>query len=97
MDARLKQFTRKHSDLFWSVPENKKEDISESVLIEHILNYGTLNDFNELVSIVGLFHLANLFRNHSGRRKLNYYPEIYNFFKLYFDRYAPANPNPRAD
>jgi len=84
----LKQFIRDHSNLFWSVPENKKEDISEALLVEYILNYGTLADFRELVRLMGNKRVAGLFQNVEGRQKMNYFPEIYNFFSLYFAHYA---------
>jgi len=84
----LKQFIHAYSDLFWSIPENKKDQISEAVLVEYILNYGSLDDCRELFSLMGVKKAAEVFRGAKGRQKLNYYPEIYNFFSLYFDQYA---------
>ena len=40
----IREYIRKHSSLFWYIPEDKKEDISEDVLVEFILNYGTMED-----------------------------------------------------
>jgi hypothetical protein len=37
----VKAFIRKHSSLFWYIPEDKKEDISLDVLVEVILNWGS--------------------------------------------------------
>lgn len=34
----IKAFIRKHSNLFWYIPEDKKEEISEDVLMKFILN-----------------------------------------------------------
>jgi len=84
----IKTYIRKHSQLFWHIPENKKEDISKEVLVEFILNYGTLEDIKELFRIMGKKEVANAFFNATGRRKSNYYPEIHNYFKLYFEKYA---------
>lgn len=84
----IKDFIRKHSDLFWYIPENKKENISDEVLVEFILNYGTLEDFLQLKKLLGHKHIANILNNTNGRRQLNYYPEIYNFFYLYFNKNA---------
>jgi hypothetical protein len=84
----IKQFIRDHSALFWSIPEDRKEEISEAVLVEYILNYGTLADCRELMRLMGIKHIAGVFKQAKGRQKLNYYPEIYNFFSLYFARYA---------
>lgn len=38
----VKEFIRKHSSLFWNISDDKKEEISEDVLVEFILNYGDL-------------------------------------------------------
>lgn len=45
----VKKFLRLHSSLFWYIPEDKKEEISEEVLVEFILNYG------DLEAVKGLF------------------------------------------
>lgn len=84
----VKAFIRKHSALFWYIPEDKKEDIDEEVLVEFILNYGTLEDIKELLKILGTKNVANIFFNVEGRKKLNYYPEIYNYFSLFFKKYV---------
>jgi hypothetical protein len=84
----IKQFIRGHSNLFWYIPEDKKEEISKELLVETILNYGTLDDFRELVKIFGVQQLANIFFGTKGRKKLNYYPEIYHYFSLVFKKYA---------
>ncbi|MGC9352690.1 MAG: hypothetical protein ACP5D9_02565 [Mariniphaga sp.] len=84
----IKAFIRKHSTLFWYIPEDKKEDISHEVLVEFILNYGSMDDVRELFRIMGIKKAAKVFFNAKGRRKLNYYPELYNYFKLFFEKYA---------
>jgi len=84
----IKEFIHDHSDLFWSLPEDKKVEISEAVLVEYILNYGTLQDCLRLMEIMGVRQVAAVFRKAEGRQKLNYFPEIYNFFSLYFARHA---------
>ena len=84
----VKDFIRKNSYLFWYTPEDKKEDISDEFLMETILNYGTLDDFITFKNILGVSYLSNLFFNLERRKKLNYFPEIYNFFSLYFQHYA---------
>ena len=84
----VKKFIRKHSSLFWYIPEDKKEEISEDVLVEFILNYGNLDDIKTLIKILGINEIAKIFFAVKGRRKMNYYPEIYNFFYLYFKKNA---------
>jgi hypothetical protein len=94
MDAELKQYIAKHKSLFWYTPENKKEEISPSLLVETILNYGDMEAVKQLFQLMGIENVAKVFFddvNLSERRKNNYYPEIYNFFNLIFLKYAQRN------
>jgi len=84
----VKEFIRQHSDLFWYTPADKKEDIGPELLLETILNYGTLDDIRSLLKIWGTGETAKVFYSAEGRKKLNYFPEIYNYFSLYFKKYA---------
>jgi hypothetical protein len=58
------------------------------VLVEFILNYGSLEDVKELFRIMGIKQVAEVFYQATGRKKLNYYAEVYNFFNLFFKKYA---------
>ncbi len=84
----IKEFILRHSDLFWYTPQDKKEDISDDLLVETILNYGTLNEFKDLEKLMGQQKLSTIFLGVEGRKKTNYYPEVYNFFYLYFKNHA---------
>ena len=82
------QIIDKNRALFWYTPEEKKHNISDSLLVERILNDGTLNDFRELMDALGGKRVAEVFFSAQGRQKANYYPEIYNFFSLVLKKYA---------
>ena len=84
----IKAFIRQNSSLFWYTPEDKKEDISLEFLVETILNYGDMNNIKKLIDIIGVKETSRIFFSAEGRKKLNYYPEIYNFFSLLFSKYA---------
>ena len=87
----LKSFIRDQSALFWYIPENKKEDISEAALIETILNYGDIDSVKKLFSIMGVKRAAAIFFEslaQSDRKRGNYHELTINFFTLYFQRYA---------
>lgn len=84
----IKEFIREYNHLFWYTPGEEKENISHELLIEHILNYGTLDAVRKLFKILGIGYVAKVFKNMQGRKKLNFYPEIYNYFSLLFERYA---------
>lgn len=87
----IKQFIREHSSLFWYTPEEKKEEIGHELLIEMILNYGGLDDIRQLIRIMGIESISEIFFSVQGRKKLNYYPEIYHFFSLLFKKYVQGN------
>ena len=87
----IKAFISENSNLFWYTPEDKKEDISNEFLIETILNYGNLDTIRQLVNIIGIEQLTTIFFSLQGRKKQNYYPEIYHFFSLVFTKYVQRN------
>lgn len=87
----IKQFILEHSNLFWYTPEENKEEISHELLVETILNYGDLQAVKQLINIMGFDRLNEIFTGLDGRKKLNYYPEIYHFFSLLLNKYAHSN------
>ena len=92
------EYITQHASLFWYTPEAKKSEISDSLLVETILNYGTMDDVKALFDLMGIEKVADVFFSAKGRQKLNYYPQIYNFFTLIFNRYVPQrNPERQAN
>ncbi len=85
-------YIRHHRPLFWSVGDNKLSEITDELLVETILNYGTLEDVRELINLLGLGQVATIFyKTTVNRTRHNYFPEVANFFNLYFKRHAPGN------
>jgi hypothetical protein len=96
----VKAFIRKHSSLFWYIPEDKKEEISPDVLVEFILNYGNMEAVKELLSLYGIDKVAEIFFksiNLSERRKGNYFEPTLNYFTLLFDKYAHGNSDRKTE
>ncbi|MBN2634610.1 MAG: hypothetical protein JXR66_13695 [Bacteroidales bacterium] len=90
----VKRYIRKHSSLFWYIPDDRKEDISPDVLVEFILNYGDIEAVKELISLFGIEKVAEIFFssiNLSERRKGNYHELTLNYFTLFFSKYAHGN------
>jgi len=87
----LKNFIRENGYLFWYTPEDKGEKVTDELLVETMLNYGDLDQIRGLFKLMGMKHVAQIFRNMTGRKQLNYFPEIWNYFDLFFNRYAPRN------
>jgi hypothetical protein len=85
-------FIQTHRALFWSVSDARLSTISDVFLVETILNYGSLEDVKELFEILGAKEVATLFRQSTSERmRNNYFPEVRNFFNLYFNRHAPIH------
>ena len=87
------QIIDKHKNLFWYTPEADKQHISDALLVERILNDGTLDDYRELIEALGGERVAQVFFSATGRQKGNYYPEIYHFFSLVLKKYDKAQGN----
>jgi len=81
-------FINEHRNLFWYTPEDKKEEVSEEFLLETILNFASLKDSLTLIRLLGYKKARKILQSARGRKKLNYYPEIYHFFSLYLNRHA---------
>ena len=85
------QIINKNRHLFWYTPEEKIQEISDALLVERILNDGSLSDYRDLLSALGGKHVAEVFFSAKGRQKLNYYPEIYHFFSLLLSKYVQGD------
>jgi hypothetical protein len=87
----IENFIQQHQALFWSVSPEKRKDISETLLVETILNYGDLEAVKELLLILGLEKTATIFRaSTENRTRHNYFPPVENFFRLYFNRHVAS-------
>ena len=87
----IKQFIREQSNLFWYLPDDKKEEISKEFLVETILNYGDMKAVIRLFDLLGINVVANIFFSSiaiSNRRKGNYHELTINYFTLVFRKYA---------
>jgi hypothetical protein len=87
----IKQFIREHNNLFWYIPDDKKEEISNEFLVETILNYGDINAIIQLFNLFGIKEVAKIFFDSialSNRRKGNYHELTTNYFTLVFRKYA---------
>ena len=88
----IKAFLEKNKDLFWHFDKTKLEALSIDVIVEYILNYGDENSVKELFEVYGLGETASIFfKNTNEGPRINYLPEVKNYFTLYFNRHAPRN------
>ncbi len=79
-------FVRKRKYLFWST--KNYDGLSNEAVVEGVLNYGDMNDVRELIALLGMQEVARIFRENTNRVRINYRPEVVNYFQLYFQKYA---------
>ena len=76
--------TRKH--LVWYVKDPRALD--DEAIVEATLNYGNWNDVQEMIRILGIAHVAEIFRTNAFRQRTNYRKQVRNYFNLYFNKYV---------
>ena len=86
--TKLAQFIRQRPYLIWYTKSYDK--LSAESIVEATLNYGDWDDVQKLIRILGIKKMARIFRveTASKRKRGNYYPDVLNFFRLYFRRHA---------
>lgn len=84
----LEKFIKKNEHLFWYTPKKEKENINDELLLEFVLNYAELPTIKEYFKIIGVKKAKTIFGKFKGRKRGNLYPEIYNLFSKYFERFA---------
>lgn len=90
------ELIRRYGQLFWYVPEEEKENISLDALVETILNYGDIEAVRHLIRLVGIKTVAEIFFRQIRNNRVNYFPQVINFFTLYFHRHAPGSTDSAA-
>lgn len=85
----IHDFIKKRPHLIWWVKDYDK--LNAEAIVEATLNYGDWSDVQTLIKILGLKKVAKIFRAKSKPSKMgrqNYLPEVINYFRLYFQKYA---------
>ena len=89
MSKDLLDYIQQRRALFWFTPDDHLEGVSLSFLTETVLNYGTLEDVRELFAVAGIDNVAKVFRRATQKsERNNYFPEVTNYFTLYFNKYV---------
>lgn len=86
LNDELYNFIKKRKHLIWYVKDYRALD--EASIVEHVLNYGDWDDFQELSRIMGVERISQIFRTYAFRPRTNYFPEVRHYFNLYFDKHA---------
>lgn len=86
----IQDFIKERPYLVWYMKKENLENLNESSIVEHVLNYGDWNDVQKMINIMGTERVAEIFRNKSKPDKFgrqNYRPEIKHYFDLYFKKH----------
>ncbi|MBL7111870.1 MAG: hypothetical protein ISS19_08015 [Bacteroidales bacterium] len=92
----IQEFISENSSLLWYIPDREKINISLDLLVETILNYGDEKSVQKLFDLVGINEVADIFDKQISGRRVNYFPQVINFFNLYFQRHAQRNIDNRS-
>ena len=84
--TKREKFIEKRKYLFWYVKDPLK--VSDDSLVEAVLNLGDWDDFQELIKLLGVNRISEIFEKNTNRPRVNYDKKIINYFKLYFAKYA---------
>lgn len=83
---KIKEFIKENQQLLWYTPDKSKENISDELLLEMVINYSELDNILKLFKLMGLDKVKSILESFEGRKKNNIYPELYNFFMEYLKR-----------
>jgi hypothetical protein len=75
--------------LAWYIKDPAK--LSQSSILEHILNYGNWEDVQTFIDIKGIKQTQKLFKLGANKTRSNYFPEIKYYFQHYFAKHASGN------
>lgn len=78
---------RQDPGLIWYTKSYDTLDIRS--VVEAVLNYGSWEQTQQLISILGMDKTAELFAWHDSQPRSNLHRFARNYFKYYFDKYAP--------
>ncbi len=84
-----KNLSKKRPYFIWYT--GNYDALSADSIVEATLNYGDWEDVQELISIMGIHRVADIFREKSAPSEMsrqNYFPKVKHYFTLYFNKYA---------
>ena len=85
-DLKLQKFISQKAHLMWYIDEIEK--VSKSSIVESFLNYGSWDDIQELIKIMGKEDISIIFKKQLENKRINYSNKTKNFFSLYFNNNA---------
>ena len=86
-NKKIHDFIKKRKYLIWWT--DNWDGLNDESIVEATLNYGDWDDVQELIKILGMNRVAEIFRQQTSpdRMRCNYHPKTKNYFTLYFNKY----------
>ena len=85
-------FIKNNQHLFWYLNKNDLPNINYAVLVKLILNYGNMQSVKDLFNVLGEEKVTKEFSKAIQANRSNYFPQVKNYFDLYFKKYVPQYP-----
>lgn len=85
----MKNFIHEHRALWWSMSNDDLDALSLASVVETVLNYGNESVVSELFRIMSIEKVAHIFKEGIRGRRVNYFPEVIEYFKNYFRKNVP--------
>ena len=84
--SEIHDFIRKRPGLIWYSKDY--DNLPEESTVESVLNYGNWDDVQEVIRILGIRRVAEIFRAHAFRPRSNYRRRVRHYFNLYFNKHV---------
>lgn len=82
----VRDLFKKKPYLTWYV--SNPTNLSEMGMLEHILNYGTWDDYLSTEKGLGIKKVNILFQSIKNKKRVNLRPQTLNYFNNYLTKYA---------
>jgi nitric oxide synthase oxygenase domain/subunit len=82
----IQKFIKQRPHLVWYIKD--PGNLNDEAIVEHVLNYGNWGDVQEVIKILGIKTMTEIFNKQINQKRINYDKKILNYFKLYFAAHA---------
>ena len=89
-DHNLKKIIQDDPSLVWYTDSTL--NLNDKSIFEHVLNYGTWGQVQEVLKTIGLREAYNLYKSMVDKPRSNIKPRVKHYFDLYFS-HASRNSN----
>jgi len=79
----LQRIIQEDPSLIWY--SHNISNLSDASIFEHVLNYGTWDQVQQSIKLLGLENAINLYKNLTNSSRSNIKPRVKHYFNLYFN------------